>query len=226
MGCNLKFTFKFVNLILRLNQVLTVEVTVRSNCLVKVLLSLKFRLKVNVFLLKFTDKVLFKFDLLDHLQQVWIGFSSFKWELISFLFQCNSLRREWLLDLFVCKRLFSHASNSLLVLFSRVLHFANFLDDLVEVVFEKVFLVLKALKFLPVDISLFTKPLDFTCKRRNGVCGNRLLLDCFFSCITESFVLWFEFEVLALGFLTVLLVLFVCNFKSVVSFVEFIDSGQ
>ena len=78
VGCNSELTLELRHFILGLNKILRVEVTVGSDSLIQVLLSLELTLEVDVFLLELADKVLLELDFLDHLHEVGVGFGSFK----------------------------------------------------------------------------------------------------------------------------------------------------
>ena len=84
---NLELSLQLSHLILSLNQVLRVQISIRSDSLIQVLLLLEFTLKFNVFLFELTDQIFLEFDFFNHLHEICVGFWSFMWEFISFFFK-------------------------------------------------------------------------------------------------------------------------------------------
>jgi hypothetical protein len=94
MGCDLELSLKLSNFILCFNQVLRIEISIRPNSLIQVLLLLELSFEFNILFLELTDQVLLQLDLFNHLHQVSIGFGSFMGESISLLFQLVDLFQE------------------------------------------------------------------------------------------------------------------------------------
>ena len=94
MRGNLKFTLELSHLILGLNQVFTVEVTIRSHSFVEILLLLELSFKFNVFFFKFTDEIFLEFHFFYHLHKVCVGFRSFVREFVTFFFKFVDAFRE------------------------------------------------------------------------------------------------------------------------------------
>ena len=73
MRGDLEFALEFGYFILRLNEVLGVEVTVGAHSLVETLLLFELAFELDVLLLEFGYKVLLEFDLFDHLHEISVG---------------------------------------------------------------------------------------------------------------------------------------------------------
>lgn len=82
------------HLIVGLNQVLRVEVSVRSDCLVKSLLLLELSFELDVLLLELTDQVCLELHFFDHLHQVGVGLACLERELVSLLFKSVDLLEQ------------------------------------------------------------------------------------------------------------------------------------
>ena len=76
MGSDLELSFQFSNFILALDQVLGVEVSVRSDSFIEVLLLFELSLELQVLLLEFGDHVFLQLNFFHHLHQVSICFRS------------------------------------------------------------------------------------------------------------------------------------------------------
>ena len=76
MGRNLELSLKFSNLILSFDEVLRIEISIRSDSLIQVLLLFELTLEFDILLFELADKVLLEFDLLNHLHKIGVGFGS------------------------------------------------------------------------------------------------------------------------------------------------------
>ena len=94
MGCDLELSLELSDLVLSLDQVLRVEISVRSYSLIQVLLLLELTFELNILFLELTDKILLQLDLFDHLHEIGIGLGSFVRELISILLENIDLFEE------------------------------------------------------------------------------------------------------------------------------------
>lgn len=94
MGSDLELSLKLSDLVLGLDQVLRVEISIRSDCFVQVLLLLELTLELDVLFLEFRDKVLLQLHLLDHLHQIGVGLGSLVGELISIFLKNIDLFEE------------------------------------------------------------------------------------------------------------------------------------
>ena len=71
---NFELTLELNDFILSLDAVLRVQVTLSTDCFVKVLLLLHLLFVLHVLLLKLSNQVLLELDLFDHLHEVGVGF--------------------------------------------------------------------------------------------------------------------------------------------------------
>lgn len=115
VGGDLELALEFTHFVLGLNQIFRVQISVRSNVLVQVLLSLKLAFKVDVFLLELANKIFLQLNFLNHLHQVRVCFGRFLAELVSLLLKLSCLCRQRLLHFLVGNRLLAHRRNSVLV---------------------------------------------------------------------------------------------------------------
>lgn len=70
MGGDLELALQLCDLVLGLDQVLAVEVAVRPDGLVQVLLLLEFGLQIDGFFLEFPNQIFLKFNFLNHLHEI------------------------------------------------------------------------------------------------------------------------------------------------------------
>ena len=94
MRSNLELSLELSNLILSLNEVLGVEISIRSDSLIQVLLLLELSFELNVLLLELTDEVLLELNLLDHLHEICIGLRCLVGESISVLLELVDLSQK------------------------------------------------------------------------------------------------------------------------------------
>lgn len=87
MRGDLEFALEFSHFILRLNEVLGVEVSVGAHGLVETLLLFELAFELDVLLLEFGYKVLLEFDLFDHLHEISVGLGSLVGELVPLLLE-------------------------------------------------------------------------------------------------------------------------------------------
>jgi hypothetical protein len=176
MGCDLELSLKLSDLILSLDQVLRVEISVRSNSLIQVLLLFELTFELNILFLELTDKVLLQLDFFDHLHEIGISLRSFVRELISILLENIDL--------------FEEVSNILLLGSSLLLKLCNLIDFAADLVLVLHILILSLFDRLGHHVSepdqiddlflvLFgvsAQVLDLSCQGIHSVLGQVLLV--------------------------------------------------
>ena len=111
MGGNLELSLELGNLILGLDKILGVEISIRSNSFIQVLLLFELSFELNVFFLELTDEVLLQFDLFNHLHEIGVGLGGFVRELISILLKNIDLFEQISDVLLLCSSLLLELSN-------------------------------------------------------------------------------------------------------------------
>lgn len=86
VSCDFKFSFKLGNFILSFKHELRIKVSIGSYSFIKILLLLELSFIFDIFLFKFSDHILFKLDLFNHLHKTCVCFSGFLLEFVSLLF--------------------------------------------------------------------------------------------------------------------------------------------
>lgn len=89
-----ELSLELSHLVLGLNQVLRIEISIRSDSLVQVLLLLELAFELDVLFLELTDQVLLQFDLFHHLHEVGVGLGCLVREPISVFLESVDLSQQ------------------------------------------------------------------------------------------------------------------------------------
>lgn len=192
MRCNLELSFKFGYFVLSFNQILTVQVSVRSDCFIQVLLLLQFWLKIYCFFLKLSYQIFLDFYFFDHLHKVRIGLCCFLNEFVSIFFNLLSFTRQQLKRLFCCFNLIFKSSNCIFGIFKFLFIVLVSFINTFDFVFHHFTVSHQSENFALLLFGLFIKILNFSCQSWNSILSNCLFINSVKLCFSQSFLFKFK----------------------------------
>ena len=186
---NLELLSQLNDLVIGLNQVLSIQVTVRTDNLVQVLLLLELVLEVQILLLKLTNQVSLKFDFFEHLHKVGVSLVSS----LNFLFLVNlellDLLEESVDVLLVLVVLVLQGVDVVLLSDESTLVLLMLLLKIGQVGLENITVTLKLHDVGLLLISSLLDPIEVTVQRSHVCLGILLLFDGIVLLFDESLLL-------------------------------------
>lgn len=172
---NLELAVQLGNIVLSFKQVLRIEILLRSDSFIQVLLLLQLGFELNIFLLKLGKKVLFELNFLDHLLEMSVVLLRLLLMGVTFLGDVLDRLKQLLDVLLVLVVLLKGGLDRLFLLDDFAAVLAVSLRNLAQRSLDDIAITDELHEVSLFDIGLLSEPFNLTCESTHSVLGGILL---------------------------------------------------